>query len=417
MEDNYTNYSPSLITGGGKGGRSALSLLEQDLAKHNAQDVSAHPEWDEILQRLDKCFIDRDTQLIEQKHLMEIHGVKCFPRGDLIAISGKEKCGKTTACRILSTILLRGEYEGFTALEKNLRILWIDTEQARVSTRTVSRAIDMMCNFQPTSDQIRFLNLREWGDKASMRLVLQVMFNEFRPDFVILDGIRDFIEDFNDVCQSADIVLEVMRLSSGISDEEAKEKKLNARMPCSIVCILHQNKPKDDNNMRGHLGTELANKAGEVWESTRDADGLFRFTQTRSRTRPLEEAICFKVRSKEYIDATGRVEEIGIPEIWISDTPKSDFDQRYSTQVMINTIHDGSFPKTEINVQWMFWEVMHGKKGFVWKDLMRAVCDHFGVSWENAIGLKTVIPSYLVKDSVDLLWYYKGPSFDEPPGV
>ena len=152
-----------------------LELLEQDLAKHNAQDVSAHPEWDEILQRLDKCFIDRDTQLIEQKHLMEIHGVKCFPRGDLIAISGKEKCGKTTACRILSTILLRGEYEGFTALEKNLRILWIDTEQARVSTRTVSRAIDMMCNFQPTSDQIRFLNLREWGDKASMRLVLQVM--------------------------------------------------------------------------------------------------------------------------------------------------------------------------------------------------------------------------------------------------
>ena len=77
MDDNFTNYSPSLITGGflpplfggergcgGKGGGSALSLLEQDLAKHNAQDVSAHPEWDEILQRLDKCFIDRDTQLI-----------------------------------------------------------------------------------------------------------------------------------------------------------------------------------------------------------------------------------------------------------------------------------------------------------------------------------------------------------------
>ena len=412
MDDNYTNYSPSLITGGGKGGGSALSLLEQDLAKHNAQDVSAHPEWDEILQRLDKCFIDRDTQLIEQKHLMEIHGVKCFPRGDLVAISGKEKCGKTTACRILSTILLRGEYEGFTALEKNLRILWIDTEQARVSTRTVSRAIDMMCNFQPTSDQIRFLNLREWGDKASMRLVLQVMFNEFRPDFVILDGIRDFIEDFNDVCQSADIVLEVMRLSSGISDEEAKEKKLNARMPCSIVCILHQNKPKDDNNMRGHLGTELANKAGEVWESTRDADGLFRFTQTRSRTRPLEEAICFKVRSKEYIDATGRVEEIGIPEIW--NQVKENVVVEPLSETIVTRNH-GEFPKTAVNVHWMFWNYMHNQ-GFKWTDLCRQFCDYYGITWQQMTSYKKIIDCYIVKDEKTQLWYYQGPSFDEPTG-
>ena len=341
---------------------------------------------------------------------MEIHGVKCFPRGDLIAISGKEKCGKTTACRILSTILLRGEYEGFTALEKNLRILWIDTEQARVSTRTVSRAIDMMCNFQPTSDQIRFLNLREWGDKASMRLVLQVMFNEFRPDFVILDGIRDFIDDFNDVCQSADIVLEVMRLSSGISDEEAKEKKLNARMPCSIVCILHQNKPKDDNNMRGHLGTELANKAGEVWESTRDADGLFRFTQTRSRTRPLEEAICFKVRSKEYIDATGRVEEIGIPEIW-----KEPNATVATTDVVriIKTKNDGEFAATTTNIQWFFWNFMRNKK-FKWNDFVKQICDYYAMNWTDITQLKNACPSCLVKDDVDLLWRYQGPDFTEP---
>ena len=386
-----------------------LEILNAAIQKEVEKDVSAHPEWDEILARLDKCFIDRDTHLIEQKHLMEVHGVKCFPRGDLIAISGKEKCGKTTACRILSTILLRGEYEGFKALEKNCRILWIDTEQGRVSTRTVSRAIDMMCGFNPTADQIRYLNLREWGDKASMRLVLQVMFDNFCPDFVILDGIRDFIDDFNDVRESAEIVLEVMRLSSGVSAEEAKEKKLRERMPCCIACILHQNKPKDDNNMRGHLGTELANKSGEVWESTRDDDGLFKFTQTRSRTRPLEESICFKVRSKDYVDQTGRVEEIGIPDIW--KQPSAEVQVEITKT--IKTKNHGEFPATPNRIMWLFWNFMRNK-GFKWNDLVAPMCDYYGLNWTEIANFKKTVPNCVVKDSVDLLWHYQGPDFNEP---
>ena len=393
-----------------------LELLQQDLEAHTAQDVSPHPEWDEILQRLEKCFIDRDTQLIEQKHLLEIHGVKCFPRGDLIAISGKEKCGKTTACRILTTALLRGEYEGLRALEKNLRILWIDTEQARLSTRSVSRGIDMMCGFLPTSDQIRYLNLREWGDKASMRLVLQVMFDNFCPDFVILDGIRDFIDDFNDVRESADIVLEVMRLSSGVSAEEAQEKKLRQRLPCSIACILHQNKPKDDNNMRGHLGTELANKSGEVWESTRGEDGLFEFTQTRSRTRPLEDPIRFKVKSKTYIDASGREEEIGIPELWRSEEKQAPVEPEPERIDIIRTKAHGDIPKTEIRALWMFWNVMRNRS-FKWTELTCQFCDYYGVSWQIMVNLKDMIKSYVIKDDESCDWRYIGPSFDEPAGV
>ena len=387
-----------------------LELLDAEIKQLDAKEVSAHPEWDEVVERLEKCFIDRDTQLIEQKHLLEINGVKCFPRGDLIALSGKEKCGKTTACRILATALLKGEYDGMRALEENLRILWIDTEQARISTRTVSRGIDMMCGFRPTADQIRFLNLREWGDKASMRIALQVMFDSFRPDFVILDGVRDFIDDFNDVRESADIVLEVMRLSSGVSAEEAKEKKLHERLPCSIACILHQNKPKDDNNMRGHLGTELANKAGEVWESTRSEGGIFEFTQTRSRTRPLEEAIRFKVFSKTYIDATGRVEEIGIPEIWKADTNDSQTIEKPQGPMITTT--SGSYAKDENTALWLFWRLMNGR---AWKydDLKRQFCTQYGVPFQLFNELKCMVASSVVKDDLDLLWHYQGPSFAE----
>lgn len=426
MNDNITNYSPSLITGGflpplfggergcgGKGGGSALELLDAEIKQLDAKEVSAHPEWDEVVERLEKCFIDRDTQLIEQKHLLEINGVKCFPRGDLIALSGKEKCGKTTACRILATALLKGEYDGMRALEENLRILWIDTEQARISTRTVSRGIDMMCGFRPTADQIRFLNLREWGDKPSMRIVLQVMFDSFRPDFVILDGIRDFIDDFNDVRESADIVLEVMRLSSGVSAEEAKEKKLHERLPCSIACILHQNKPKDDNNMRGHLGTELANKAGEVWESTRSEGGLFEFTQTRSRTRPLEEAIRFKVFSKTYIDATGRVEEIGIPEMWKADQEQVVIqEESLPKETLIETRHHGTFTTSPGDAQWLLWNAMRDNH-LGWNEMIKYLCDYYGFDRHVAMCLKKYSGNQMERDS-DGKWYYIGPSFEEP---
>lgn len=384
-----------------------LELLDAEIKQLDAKQVSAHPEWDEIQARLEKFRIRRDSQLAASRHLLEIHGVKCFPRGDLIALSGKEKCGKTTACRILATAILRGEYQGIKALESNLRVLWIDTEQAAISSRSVIRGIDMMCGFEPSDDQLFFLNLREWGEKESMIQVLQFMFNDFRPDFVILDGIRDFIHDFNDIRESADIVLEVMRLSSGVNEALAKEQKLNERLPCSVACILHQNKPKDDNNMRGHLGTELANKSGEVWESTRDEDGLFNFTQTRSRTRQVDESVSFKVLSQNYTDTFGKEEEIGIPQIW----------NKLSTDVIapivIHTKNHGDFERTEINMQWLFWNVMRNR-GFKWNELMRLMCDLYGLNWMEVTSIRNAITANLVKDDVDLLWHYQGPTFEEP---
>ena len=164
--------------------------------------------------------------------------------------------------------------------------------------------------------------------------------------------------------------------------------------------------------MRGHLGTELANKAGEVWESTRDDDGLFKFTQTRSRTRPLEESICFKVRSKDYVDSTGRVEEIGIPEIWKTSSEITLTDAP-AVPEMIKTRAHGEFPRTELNVQWMFWNLMRNR-GFKWNDMIRQLGDMYGLGWSDIVSLYGMVKSSLIKDDVDLLWHYQGPDFNEP---
>ena len=73
-----------------------------DLVKNNQAMIKSgaltihNPMWDKIKAKLEHMRIRAGTPLPEMKHLLNINGVNCFPRGDLVAISGKEKCGKTT---------------------------------------------------------------------------------------------------------------------------------------------------------------------------------------------------------------------------------------------------------------------------------------------------------------------------------
>ncbi len=372
--------------------------------------------YQENLELLQKCSVSRHTQLAEQKHLLEINGVKCFPRGDLVAISGKEKCGKTTICRILTTALLRGEYDGIKAREENLRILWIDTEQAMISTRSVNRGVDMMCGFEPTDQQLYFLNLRECKEKESMRSLIEFMFLQYQPDLVILDGIRDLIYDFNDIRESSKIVLGCMRMASGVSAEQAKIQGIMERKPCCVVCVLHQNKPKEDSNMRGHLGTELANKSGEVWEASREENGVFKFEQTRSRTCPVSIPLNYKVHTEQYVDEEeGSVEEIGIPEVVHKIVDMAVVEGGSVSKDMIKTKNHGTFSKNEENVQRMFCMVMQNRS-LPWKTVLHGLCDTYGISWKDAASLKAVAPESVVKDASGKLWRYQGPAF-EPSGV
>lgn len=372
--------------------------------------------FEEAKELLEKCRVNRHTQLVEQKYLLEINGVKCFPRGDLVAISGKEKCGKTTVCRMLTTAMLRGEYGGIKSREENLRILWIDTEQAKTSTRSVSRAVDMMCGFEPTGDQLFFVNLRECESKEDMRGFVRFMFDQYRPDFVILDGIRDLIHDFNDVKESSEIVLECMRLASGVTSEQANEQCLHERKSCCVACVLHQNKTKEDNAMRGHLGTELANKSGEVWEASRDENGVFKFEQTRSRACPVELPLNYRIRTEQYVDERdATTEDVGIPEIIQRIVDAESEEDGSVSKDMIKTKLHGTFSKNRENVQKMFWMVMQDRS-MPWKTVLHSLCDTYGISWKDAASLKTFASDNVVKDKDGKLWRYQGPSF-EPSGV
>ena len=306
---------------------------------------------------------------------------------------------------------MKGEYMGVKALEKNVRVLWIDTEQASQTSRAVCRGIELMCGFEPSDARFIYFALREYPDRQEMTEAMRMLFNEYCPDIAIVDGIRDFIPDFNDIVESSEIVLECMRLSSGVSAELAQKKGLQERPPCCVCCILHQNKPKDDNNMRGHLGTELSNKAGEVWEATQDDDHVFSFAQTRSRTRPVDTPLRYKVVSRNYVDIEHqKSEEIGIPRLW--EPTEADAVEEVEKVKNFQTSF-GWKPLTQETANRMFYTIM-GYADWNYNKLKAKFCEFWGVSYPMFGKLYSMTDHHVYDVTINGVKFYRynGPKFD-----
>lgn len=259
-------------------------ILEELRLFHGRPQVMEYRDIEEQYRgQLDSHLVRPDADYGEMRPTMLYQGIPCFPRQDLVAITGKAKCGKTWATSILmAAAMWGGEILGMEAAEGLLKVLYVDTEQAAYSTQKVLQRVLKMSTLPYNDERLQMLNLRRETHDLRLQLLLAAM-SRMRPDLVIIDGVRDLLLDFNDIEESMTLINRLMKLASDFD--------------CSVVCILHQNKPKDDNNMRGHLGSELENKAAEVYEMTRE-DGIFRFSQKLSRNQPLEHDLRFVIEGE-----------------------------------------------------------------------------------------------------------------------
>lgn len=120
-----------------------------------------------------------------------------------------------------------------------------------------------------------------WSERLPL---LEIAISKHHPDLVILDGIRDLVDDINDGVLSQEVIERLMHLAS---DNH-----------CCIVAVLHQNKASEDKNLRGWIGTELAYKAFEVYECSKDGDRIFTFVQTRTRKYDILDKMQFTVNEE-----------------------------------------------------------------------------------------------------------------------
>ena len=241
---------------------------------------------------LEQLRITPEKELKPMEFLFRLFGRPCFPRRELVAITGKAKSGKTFVTSMLMACCnMRDVLSFHREHEPPLRVLWYDTEQSDESTqdilknrvfRMVAPAPDLFS--QRSGELFDVFNVRavEWKERRSL---LKEAVERYEPDLVIVDGIRDLVNDINDGVLAQEVMEELLHL--------ATERN------CCIVCVLHQNKGSEDHNLRGWIGTELMNKAFEVYACEKMMpQRVFKLEQTLTRKYDIEQTMYFEVNEQ-----------------------------------------------------------------------------------------------------------------------
>ena len=187
------------------------------------------------------------------QEIVQVDGVTVATLGNFSASTGKPKSKKTFNVSAIVASALSGKevlkYKAELPPCKN-RVLYIDTEQSKCHCHKVLHRILKLAGL-PTdreNDRIEFFVLREYTPDQRRDIIRWALHEEQNIGLVIIDGIRDLIHDINSPSESLDIINELMRWSSYYE--------------LHIHTVLHLN--KGDDNTRGHIGSELNNKAETV---------------------------------------------------------------------------------------------------------------------------------------------------------
>ena len=277
---------------------------------------------------LEKNRITSTKELPPIEFLFSLFDEPCFPRKELVAFTGRAKSGKTFVMSMLMVLCAVEEVLAFKrhtdktdkaeravvqttppdgtpprsssarllpkgrknsgGERKPLRVLWYDTEQSDNSTQDIlrnriiplfHRAAGRDATFP--EDMFDIFNVRNVDrDKREDYLFAAIAY--YKPDLVILDGIRDLVGDINDGTVAQELIEKLMK--------SAQQNN------CCIVCVLHQNKSGDSRDPRGWLGTELLNKAFDVFATEKlMPQRIFKLEQLYTRKYDIEQMLWFEV--------------------------------------------------------------------------------------------------------------------------
>ena len=213
--------------------------------------------------------------------------------GNFSASTGKAKSRKTfNVSALVAASLANGKVLQYTAKlpDDKRKILYVDTEQSRFHCHSVMQRILRLAGLPDNmnSENLVFFGLREYSPNLRLRLIEYALQTQKGFGLVIIDGIRDLMLDINNPSESVHIINKLMQWSS--------------RYDLHIHCVLHLN--KGDDNVRGHIGTELSNKAETVLVISKSNS-----MANVSEVKPLN------IRDKDFAPFAFQINKEGLPEI------------------------------------------------------------------------------------------------------
>ena len=145
-----------------------------------------------IFETIDARRITPSTEVRPHQFLFKWNDIPCFARGELVALTGKAKSGKTYVCSILMALAVKRQLMGLQRLQDEpMKVVWIDTEQSADSTQEIlcQRIASLIGQDIPDSQYFVY-NLRADNWQERLTLVLTCI-SMNQPDLVIFDGIRE----------------------------------------------------------------------------------------------------------------------------------------------------------------------------------------------------------------------------------
>ena len=137
-------------------------------------------------------------------------------------------------------------------------------------------------------ENLEFLVLRKYTPEERIAIVREAIYRTENVGLVIIDGIRDMVYDINSPGESTKVISLLMTWTG--------ERNIH------IHTILHQN--KGDENARGHIGTELSNKAETVLQVEKD-----------SKNPDISTVKTAHIRAVDFEPFAFRINEEALPEL------------------------------------------------------------------------------------------------------
>lgn len=169
--------------------------------------------------------------------------------GNFSAIIGKAKSRKTFFLSLIMGAVFNNNVTGLrlTLPENQKRILYFDTEQSNFDvSRVVKRILTIGEKVNPETFEV--YGLRTLTTQQRAMIIEAKIYDTPDAGIVVIDGIRDLINDINSPEEATAITSKLLKWT--------EERNIH------IITILHQN--KGDGHARGHVGSEIVNKAESV---------------------------------------------------------------------------------------------------------------------------------------------------------
>jgi hypothetical protein len=267
-----------------------------DVDKFNQKHKEEISEIQLMNEKLERVLINPLIELMPPQTCLELlesndESSTLGTLGDFSLIIGKAKSKKSFFISIAVSAatknnLVLDRIKGKLPSNQN-QVLYFDTEQ---SEYFVQRAVKRICKITDIQNPVNLktYHLRKYSPEERLELIEHAIYNNSNIGLVVIDGIKDLVFSINDESEATKISSKLLKWT--------EENNIH------IICVLHQN--KGDNNARGHLGTELINKAESVISITKVPEN--------ENISIVEAEFC---RNKDFQPFAFEIDDLGIPRI------------------------------------------------------------------------------------------------------